>query len=236
MDSNQFIWEGAVTDQLLERIERLERQNKRMRAAMATLCLCLGALLTMGQTLSQKTQSKAERIEVREIVLSDGVMSAKLSPNSLVFIGKSGYEAEKATVTASGISLGGRYATEIKPTGLTCSRDGVQRFDLSVGEIGAALAFKNGSGHMGTMVDETTILLINNGGMLSMRPEHVFLQNGEEDTLLSPSSLRIRDADKYKAILGQVDGIASKTRDATVRSAASLILLAKDDTVLWQAP
>jgi hypothetical protein len=190
----------------------------------------------MGQTFPKKAGNGMERIEAREIVLSDGATSAKLTPSSLTFNAKSGYEAEKATITASGISLGGRYGTEIKPTGLICSRDGVPRFDLNVGEIGAQVAFKNPSGLLGTMLDETTIVLINNAGMLSMRPEHLFLQKGEEDALLSPSSLKIRDADKYKAILGQVDPTTPKTGDTRARHAASLTLLGKDDTVVWQAP
>jgi hypothetical protein len=230
------IQEGVMTDQLLARIENLERQNKRMRVALSSLCLCLGALFTMGLILPQKPESIRERLEVREIVLNNGAMRAKITPQSLIFSAKSGYEAEQATITASGISLGGRYATEIKPTGLVCTRDGVPRFDLSVGEIGAALALKNESGRLGTMIDETTVVLINNSGMLSMRPEHIFLQKGEADALLAPSSLKIRDIDKYTAILGQADMTASKTHGAHAKSAASLTLLGKDDAVVWQAP
>ncbi len=225
-----------MTGQLLARMEKLERQNKRMKMAISAMCLCFGALLTMAQTFPQKTESSMKRIEVQEIVLNDGAMSAKLTPGSLVFSGKSEYRAEKATITASGISLGSRYVTEIKPTGLICSRDGVPRFDLSVGEIGAALAFQNESGLMGTMFDETTMVLRNSNGILSMRPEHIFLQKGEADAFLTSNLLRIRAADKSKAILGQADPIASKTGDAHARSATSLTLVGKDDTVVWQAP
>jgi hypothetical protein len=155
-------------------------------------------LFTMGQALPRKAEDSMDRLQVREIVLSDGEMNAKLTPGSLAFNAKSGYQAEKATITAAGISMGGRYATEIKPTGLVCSRDGVPRFDLNVGEIGAQIALKNGTGRLGTMLDETTVVLINDAGMLSMRPEHIFLQKGEADALLAPSSLKIRDADKKK--------------------------------------
>ncbi len=80
--------------------------------------------------LPQKTESKMERIEAREIVLSDGVTSAKLTPAALVFSAKSGREAEKAAFTASEISLGGRFSTVIRPEGMICSRDGVPRYDL----------------------------------------------------------------------------------------------------------
>jgi hypothetical protein len=225
-----------MTDQLLARIEKLEKQNRRMKGAISALCLALGALLTMGQILPKKTVSGVDRIEVREIVLNDGTMSAQLTPTSLIFSGKSAYGTEKATVSASGISLGGRYATEIKSTGLTCSRDGLPRFDLSVGEIGAAIAFKNGSGLMGTMLDETTIVLINDAGILSLRPEHLFLQKGEADAFLAPSLLKIRDAEKYKAVLGKTDPPLPKTANAHAVSAASLTLLGKDDAVVWQAP
>jgi hypothetical protein len=185
-----------MTDQLLARIEKLERQNKRSRVIMTGLCLCLGALLTMGQMLPKKTDNNRERIEAREIILTDGVTNAKLTPNSLVFSSKSGNGAEKATITASSISLGGRYATEIRPEGMICSRDGVPRFDLVVREIGASIAFKNGAGLMGSMLDESTLALMNARSILSMRPEHIFLQKGEADTLLTSSSLKIRDADK----------------------------------------
>jgi hypothetical protein len=188
-----------MTDQLLARIEKLERQNKRMRAIVSGLCLCLGALLTMGQMSPEKTEGGMDRIEAREIVLSDGVTNSTLTPHSLAFSSKSGREAEKTTITASSISLGGRYATEIRPEGIICSRDGVPRFDLAVREIGASIAFKDGSGLMGTMLDETTMVIINNGGMISMRPEQIFLQKGAADALLAVGSLRIRDAEKYKA-------------------------------------
>jgi len=185
-----------MTDQLLARIEKLERQNRRMKGIMTGLCLCLGALMTMGQMLSQKTENSMERIEVREIVLSDGMTTAKLTPNSLVFTSQSGLETEKSTITASNISLGGRYFTEIRPESIICSRDGVPRFDLSVREIGASIAFRNESGLMGSMLDETTMVMINDIGMLSVQPEHIFLQRGEADALLAANSLKIRDTDK----------------------------------------
>ncbi len=187
-----------MTDQLLERIEKLERQNKKMKVAMSGLCLSLGALLTLGLVLPQKAGNRMERIEVQEIVLNDGMMSAKLTPQSLTFSGKPGMEASKATVTASGISLGGRYATEIKPEGIICSRDGVPRFDLVVREIGASIAFKDGAGLMGSMMDESSMVLMNTVGLVSMRPEHIFLQKGETDALLAPTSLKMRDGEKRK--------------------------------------
>ncbi len=215
----RYLQEVVMADELLERVKKLERQNKRMSVAIAALCLCMGALLTMAQTLPRKTDYSMERIEAQEIVLNDGVTQAKLTANALVFSGTSG-----------------RYVIEIKPTGLVCSRDGVPRLDLSVGEIGAALAFKTSSGLTGAMLDESTMVLMNNVGILSLRPEHLFLQKGEADTFLTSSSLRIRDAEKFKAILGEADLRISQAGDPHTRSAASLILLGKDNKVLWQAP
>ena len=225
-----------MTDQLLARVEKLEKQNKCMKLAISALCLCLGALLTMAYTFPQKTGNSMERLEAREIILSDGEISAKLTPDSLVFSRKSEFGTDKATITASKVSLGGRYVTELIPTGLMCRRDGVIRFDLHVGEIGAALAFQNGTGGMGTMLDETTMVLKNNNGILSMRPEHIFLQKGEADAFLNSSSLRIRDADKTKAVLGKADQSVLKEDGAYGRSAASLVLMNKDGTVVWNAP
>jgi hypothetical protein len=193
-----YMKEGIMTDQLVKRIENLEKQNKRMRVIVLGLCLCLGAILTMGQVLPQKTESRMERIEAREIVLSNGTMSAKLTPESRVFSCQKGGVGAKKTNSASEISLGGRYSTVIRPEGMICSRDGVPRFDLVVREIGASIAFKNGAGLMGSMLDESIMVLMNDSGMLSMRPEHVFLQKGEADTLLTTSALKIRDAEKHK--------------------------------------
>ena len=226
-----------MKDQLLARIEKLERQNKRMRIALSGFCLCLGALFTMGLILPQKPEKLLDRLEVREIVLKNGVMSATLTPQSLTFSAKSGREAEKATIAASEFSLGGRYSTAIRPEGMICSRDGVPRFDLVVREIGASIAFKNAAGLMGSMLDESSMALMNDKSMLSMRPEHIFLQKGESDTLLTSNALKIRDEDKYKAILGHADREKTSGRgEARARSAASLMLLGKDDSVVWQAP
>lgn len=225
-----------MSDQLLERIERLEKQNRRTQTALGALCLCLGTLLVMGQTIPRKTEDGRQRIEAREIVLNEGGMKVRLTPDSLVFSRSSGREAEKTTITASGITLSDRYAMEIKPAGLTCIRDGVIRLDLNVGEIGAQLAFKNASGTTGTMLDESTLVLLNNNGILSLRPEHIFLQKGEADAFLTPTSLRIRDPEKHKAVLGQVDRASSSTGEKQKGNAASLTLLDPDDAVLWQAP
>ena len=217
-----------MTDELLERVERLEWQNKRMKVAILALCLCFGAMLTMGLTLTQKTESMG-RIEVQEMVLNDGKTSVTLNPSSLVFSRGSGREVEKTTISASGISTAGRYVAELKPDGLTLSRMGVTRLDLAIGEIGAAVGFKNMAGVTQTIIDESTIVLMNTEAALSMRPQHLFVQQGEADALLTPTSLKIRDAEKYKAILGQ----AGKK---PVKPAASVTLLGKDDKVLWQAP
>jgi hypothetical protein len=232
-----YVQESIVTDQLLKRIENLEKQNKRMKVILLGLCLCLGALLTMGQVLPQKTGTGMERIEAREIVLIDGDKSAILTPQSLTFSAKSGRAAEKATIAASEFSLGGRFSTVIRPEGMICSRDGVPRYDLVVREIGASIAFKNGSGLMGSMLDESTMVLMNSGAMVSMHPEHVFLQKGEADALLTPDSLKIRDEEKYKAIIGHADHAKTSGKaGARAKSAASLTLVGKDDTVIWRAP
>jgi hypothetical protein len=191
----QYVRERIMTDQLLIRIENLEKQNKRMKGTLLGLSLCLVALLTMGLGLPQETESRMDRIEAREIVLSDGTMSAKLTPGSIIFSAESGGEAEKTTISASEISLGGRFSTVIRPEGMICSRDGVPRYDLVVREIGASIAFKNEAGLMGSMLDESIIVLMNERGMLSMRPEHIFLQKGESDALLTTGSLKIRDAE-----------------------------------------
>ena len=185
-----------MTDKLLIRIEKLEKQNKRIKGILLGLCLCLAALLTMGLGLPQKNESRMERIEAQEIVLSDGTMNAKLTPGSIIFSDESGRETEKATISASEMSLGGRYSTVIRPEGMICSRDGVPRYDLVVREIGASIAFKNEAGLMGSMLDESILVLMDDRGMLSMRPEHVFLQKGEADALLTTGSLKIRDPEK----------------------------------------
>jgi hypothetical protein len=225
-----------MTDQMLTRIEKLERQNRRMKISISVLFLVLVALLAMAQAFSGKTKNGMERLEVREIVLSDGETSAQLTPDALIFSDTSGIEAVNSTITASGISLGNRYVTEIKPTGMTCIREGVPRFDLNIGEIGAALAFQNGDGGMGTMLDETTMVLKSSDGIISIRPEHIFVQRGEADAFLKSSSLTSRGADQRKAVLGQAGPPVSRKVNSQAGSVASLVLLGSDDSVVWQAP
>lgn len=185
-----------MTDPLLKRIENLERQNKQMRMIVSGLCLCLAGFLTMGYVSPQKNESRMDRIQTREIILSDGDMNARLTPQSLTFSAKSGREAEKATLAASEFALGGRYSTAIRPEGMICSRDGVPRYDLVVREIGASIAFKNASGLMGSMLDESSMAMMNEKSMLSMRPEHIFLQKGESETLLTSSDMKTKEENK----------------------------------------
>jgi len=232
----QYAQESNMTDRLIERIENLEKQNRKMKVIVSGLGLCLGALLTMGHVLPQKAPDSMERLEVREITLRDGDAIARLTPGSIVFSAKAGQGAEKAMISASEISLGGRYSTAIRPEGIICSREGVPRFDLVVREIGASIAFKNAAGLMGSMLDESILVLMNDGALSSMRPEHIFLQRGEADSLLTPTSLKIRDEGAFKAIVGRADAGKTSDKHAVSRSAASLTLLGKDDTVVWQAP
>jgi hypothetical protein len=113
--------------------------------------------------------------------------------------------------------------------------DSSRRKFLQTGLVLPAAGFV-ASRHMGSMLDETTMVLINDSGILSMRPENLFLQKGEADALLPPTSLKIRDAEKYKAILGQADAAVFKAARTPGASAASVTRLWKDDTVLWKAP
>jgi hypothetical protein len=103
---------------------------------------------------------------------------------------------------------------------MICSRDGVPRYDLVVREIGASIAFKNGAGLMGSMLDESSMAIMNDSSMLSMHPEHIFLQKGESDTLVTSSSLKIRDQEKDKTIAGRAK--TSGKGGAPAKSAAPL--------------
>jgi hypothetical protein len=123
------------------------------------------------------------------------------------------------------------------PEGMICSRDGVPRHNLVVREIGASIAFNNDEGLLESMLDELTMLLMNAGAMISTHPDHVFLQKGESGALLTPDSLKIRDEEKHKAVIGHSDyAKASGKAAARAKSAASLTLVGKDDAVIWQSP
>jgi hypothetical protein len=50
-----------------------------MRVIVSGLFLCMAALLTMGQINPQKAGNSMQRIEAREILLSDGTTNAKLA-------------------------------------------------------------------------------------------------------------------------------------------------------------
>jgi hypothetical protein len=89
---------------------------------------------------------------------------------------------------------------------------------------------------MGTMLDETTMVLKSSDGIVSIRPEHIFLQKDESDTFLSSGSLTIRGEDKQKAILGRAGPLTTPKGGAHPGSAASLVLLDTTDSVVWQAP
>ena len=94
---------GALNLEIMSgRLEKLERQNRRMKQAGAVVLLFAGALLLMGQAPPRRM------VEANEFVLKDGngrvraILSAATSP-TLYFLDENG--VNRAALGPSGLAL-----------------------------------------------------------------------------------------------------------------------------------
>jgi hypothetical protein len=137
--------------ELFSRVEKLEKQNRLMRMAMLVLCVFLAMLFTMAQTLPKKNDNyfkimEAETITAQEIILQNAeqATTVRITPGMLTF--RNAPAKEGIAISASGISLSGKYVAGITSAGLKISSNGVSRLDFSMGESGSSLLLfgKNG--------------------------------------------------------------------------------------------
>lgn len=188
---------------LAERIEKLERQNRRMKLTGCSVLLTAAALLLMGQTRPQAVRNE---LRARSFVVVDAN-------------GKARAELKMATTGEPALFLNDTTETA--------------RVMLYGSDSGAGLSLFGGAGKIATL------------DVTSKAGPRLFLSGRAEPgrialaILTVPAdgpSLELDDPNGFATQIGIAKLMTTSTGESHQTSAASIVLLGKDQKVLWSAP
>jgi hypothetical protein len=192
------------------RVERLEKQNRRMKRTGVVAILSAVVLLVSGQA---KVDNK-KTIEANEFVLKDenGAVRAKLGMGfvfplkdapGLVLYNEGGHE--RAAVAASEEQALIRLSSSGSITSSTSS------------SMWAGVPGKDGSG----------VGVTGPSGVIRMNLDGV---------VYSGPQIGLQDKEGYETQIGKTDLVVTKTGKTEQTSAASVVMFNKEKKVLWSAP
>ncbi len=211
-------------DTLTQRLDRLERENRRLKLAGVILLLALAAVGAMGQMIPRAVPKvvEAERFVLRDTrgkILA--TLGTEASGTSLSVYDQNGKPRAGLSVIADGA-----------PVLVLFDQNGKDRAGLVLGADGTpalALLDQNGKRRavLSTLVDG--------------RPGLLLADQNEKGRLLlgvdtSGPSLVLRDENQNRAMLGHAALEGKTAGTVEQRPASSLVLFDKDGTVIWKAP
>jgi hypothetical protein len=261
---------------VMTRLERLEKQNRRIRQMGALTLLLIGSVFLMGQATGKRS------LEANEFILRDasGKVRAKLfidqdGPQFALF-GTDG----KQNVELSGsdgvpklsfldgdkviVELGGGIepshlylrrwdgSDSIKLTGALLPLPAKRGTPLPPGAITPGLSFYGANDKITVGLSEDWLgagslsLYGRNGEGPLVSLDSDFLETGPqlllsgknkgEATRMSATSIELSDKEGFEAKIGVAGLVTPRTGETHTTSAASVVLLDKDKTVIWKAP
>ncbi len=198
---------------LAARVERLEKQNRRMRR------LCVMLVLTPALVIVACQSRPALTVEAQKFVLRDknGKVRAEIAMN--YDIGPKGYPVVRL------LDEGGKERTTIGAGVLNISgEDGTRAVFLD-----DTLQLTNKSGGVTARLSGGDV----GGGSLSL-----FGQETGGSIVLNADmpDVELVDAKGFRSNLGSSELVTPHTGARTSTSAASLVLSGKDDKILWRTP
>ena len=199
---------------MMNRLERLEKQNRRFKQIGALALILVGSVLLMGQAPITRT------VEANEFIVKDanGKQRASLglfgNQPTLSLFGESGKVQAALSVVAGFPSL------------ILSDASGELRAMLGVRPDGQELALYDANGKLRAELS-----------VLFGRPElSLFDASGKRRVALDETTLELSDEAGFKATIGTVNLGTPRTGEHRQTSAASVVLFDKDDHVIWQAP
>jgi hypothetical protein len=207
--------------ELLSRIERLEKQNKRFRIVLITACLLFCAAITTAQKSSgQKSPRKVNyrALEAGSVTIKDekGTDRLKIVPKGIEFFDAEGEfsGAIRENVAILNEIKAGQYSV-FDPSG----RD---RIRLAMNGERPSIQMLNEEGSVRTAVGQEAIVLLGT-------------TKDAYNSIMS-DRISIRDASASTATLGVTETVNKNSGSERKTSAATITLFGKDGKVVWQAP
>lgn len=209
---------------VVERLEKLERQNRRMKQAGAVALLLATAVLLMGQASPNRT------VEANEFVLKDangrvrGRWSIKADTAQFHLVDTNGVDR------ISLAELGNSTLLSLQDS------DGGQRASLQVIRQTSQLLLNHAddraSVHLAAEESGNTTLTLFGISELNLAGRMRLWSNIDE----GETGLSLTDNKGFQTTIGTTDLVTPRTGETHKTSAASVVLFDKDNNVLWKAP
>jgi len=219
----------ATNNEVIARLDKLERENKILKRVGAITILIGGALLIMAQAPARPRTIEAERLIIR---YPNGKEAIVLGTADAAGDKKAG--GAEATFYRPDHSIGAviKVAPDVAWVQVNSPKNGLEVEMHASGDPieTAGLAIYKASFPLLSMLANTKgesnySLVTDFGPMLR-------LMNGPEGASVELYD----DPNKLRAVLGRVSIEAARTGSVEARSLSSLVLFDKDGKVLWRAP
>ncbi len=212
-------------DAVLERVTKLEKQNRRLKRAGVAVLVGAVSLPFMGQA------SKSKTVEANGFILRDnsGSVRATLlvdavsqSPEMVLLDDKGRKSVELVGGSlVSGAQAGGGLALY--------DSQGQERGTFLADNSGAYIRLSDSNGSTKTLLRESVVSVFD--GFLGA------VNTGDKTSVsMLPGQVTVIDNQGFQATMGIRELVTPRTGETHKTSAASLILLAKDGNVIWKAP
>lgn len=247
---------------LIERMEKLERQNSALRRSGIAVLVAVGAILLMGQAAPKHRGIQEKLISTEKLVLTDaaGRIRAFLVADEkgarLVFADSQENSKISMVLDQNKPILyltgeGGKYAS-LSPERISLTDEETGRsvaLGIASSAPGISLGDSDGVRASLTLLSSGAGLVLNDKGgemraSLTLVPSGpgltLYDKSGEKSAMLSYTkdgpSLEMEDTQGYSAVLGLGGLVTPKTGETRQTSAASLLLFDKQKNVIWKAP
>lgn len=204
--------------ELLRRIERLEKQNCRLKAIGIIVCMLICAVITMAQKSGRKAPPPPKSLEAGSITVKDerGAARIKISPKGIEFFDP---EGKFAGAIREDVTI----LNEIKASQYTVfDPGGRDRIRLAMNGERPSIQMLNEKGAVRSAVGQEAIALFGN--------------TKDQYNSMTSDSASIRDTDGSTATVGVTETVNIKSGLLTKTSVAKITLFGKDGKVVWQAP
>lgn len=256
----------STDGEVIARLERLERENRRLERIGAVGLILIGALVVMAQAPARPRVLEAEKLIIRYPNGKEGiVLEARDDGSGAAAIIKHPNGVEGITLEATGPHGSGAYFfpdansgeawITAKATGsgvhIKSPQDKV-RMELNAGtEVGSSDDYAEFDGTIaGTPSGPpyTSWLAARNLYRLEINTKGEVFQRLDNNNLANRAILELRndpsgaavslwdDLDTTRAILGNTSLVTTRTGSVEKRPLSSLVLFDKDGKVLWNAP
>ncbi len=224
-------------DQVLARLEKIERENRFLKRGITLVLLVLGSLLVMAQAPSRPQTIEVERLVIR---YANGKPAIVLDTTENESAEANFYRPDGS----NGVALGAR--SDRSRISLSSPKKELH-MELKTGQLISGQDFKTPVGEFaGLQIDRSPAsggvkpLFYLNSETTGETTQYLYADNGSQLRLTNgPDGAAVKLFDNpqtLRAVLGKTNLEAVRSGSIETRPLSSLVLFDKEGKVLWQTP